>query len=305
MRFAIDENKNKIEVGHSGEFAECEICNSKVKGRKGKQRIKHWYHYEKRTIDCDNWHEPITQWHLDWQNLFPKNNREVIITENNITHRADIQLNNGLVIEIQNSPIDFYEIEKRESFYGKKGLIWILNGENLLNKSFLIEDKYYYIRELSISIPKIFTDVKNYDFIDIITNIIELTDIGVLINGKNLFEIKNENELNFKFTKNLFNDSNLIEVQYKYYIACVFERLYGQEKLEKFRTKIDFNYLPIKEEIIEYRILKKYWKKFIDIMKFPVYIDNLKGVGNNYIYYHTENKLIERVGFIEKYLKHT
>jgi len=59
----------------------------------GKRRVrpKYWSHKEK---SCDNWYEPITDWHLKWQNYFPKNNREITIkdTEKNIYHRADIKL---------------------------------------------------------------------------------------------------------------------------------------------------------------------------------------------------------------------
>ena len=305
MRYALDKENNKIEVSYSGELAKCEICNSKVKGRKGEQRIKHWYHFETKIIDCDNWYEPITEWHLDWQNLFPKKNREVTITVNNISHRADILLNNGSVIEIQNSPIRFDEIEKRESFYGKKNLIWILNGQNLINKSILTEDIYNYNRMLSISIPKIFETVDNYNLQNILENIINDTEIGRLKNGKNLFEIKNNNELVFKFIGNIFNNPSLIEVQYKYYIACVYERLYGQKELDKFRNEVNFKYSHINEKITELRIIKKYWKKFIDKMQFPVYIDNLNGVDNEFIYLYNENKIVNKKEFIIEQLKHT
>jgi len=304
MRYALDKNDKKIEVCYSGELAKCEICKSQVKGRKGEQRIKHWYHHERKTIDCDNWHEPITEWHLKWQNLFPKKNREVTITENNISHRADIQLDNGLVIEVQNSPIKFSDIEKRESFYGEKGLIWVLNGQNLCKNSFFIDNTYYYTRELLITIPKLISDVNNYDYSKIIEKILNETEIGLLRQDKNLFEEQN-NIIKFKFIDNVFNDSGLIEIQYKYYIACVFERLYGQKKMTNFKSLINFSYTGINEKIVDYSILKRYWKKFIDKMKYKVYIDNLNNLDNKYIYHYNENKIIDREQFIKEQLRHT
>ena len=305
MRYALNQKEDKIEVSHSGEIAKCEICNSKVKGRKGEQRIKHWYHHEKTTIDCDNWHEPISEWHLKWQNLFPKKNREVTIKENNISHRADILLNNNLVIEIQNSPIKFAEIEKRESFYGKNNLIWVLNGANLVNKSFLIEDVFNYNYMFSISIPKSFSSAENYNQKELIENILEDSEIENLKSNRTIFKLTNGNKITFKFMKNEFEDFNLRKAQFKYYIACHYSNLYSQNGLEQFREKIELNYETINETITELRVVKKYWKKFIDKMEFPVFIDNLYGVKENELYYYSKNKIIDKNKFINHYLKYT
>jgi competence CoiA-like predicted nuclease len=51
-------------------------------------------------------------------------------------HRADIRLNTGLVIEIQNSPIVIKEVIIREKFYGKDGLIWILNAKKIFPEAY-------------------------------------------------------------------------------------------------------------------------------------------------------------------------
>ncbi len=112
---------------------------------------------------------------------FLKKNREVTITENNKTHRADIQLNNGLVIEIQNSSITYSNIKKREDFYGKNNMIWILNGQNLVDKSFLTKDVFEYDCMLSISIPKIFPYTGDYDLKSLINNILEHEEIIKLL----------------------------------------------------------------------------------------------------------------------------
>ena len=304
MRYALDKENNKIEVSFSGELAKCGICNSNVKGRKGEQRIKHWYHQKKKTVDCDDWYEPITEWHLKWQNYFPKENREITITNNKVTHRADILLNNGLVIEIQNSPIKFSEIQKRELFYGKKNLIWILNGNNLTKNSILTEDLFTFIKRLTISIPKTFKLIENYNFKDVLNEILENTEIGYLKSDKNRFRIENENTLVFEFLDDKITDFYLTEVHYKYYIACVYEGLYSQIGLDDFRKKIKIEYSSIFEEKRELRLIKKYWKKFIDKMKYPVFIDNLNGMKENELFYYQENRIVDKNKFINYYLKY-
>lgn len=306
MRYALNTNNEKVEVSYSGEIARCGICNSYVKGRKGEQRIEHWYHHEKTTIDCDNWYEPMSEWHRKWQDLFPTINREVTITENNKTHRADILLNNRLVIEIQNSSIKFSDIQKREAFYGKNNMIWILNGQNLIDKSFLIEDVFEYEYMLSISIPKIFPTIENYDFKEVFDNMSEIAAVQSLKSKEfNIFKIINENTLNFKLIDSEDPYSNSTDVQYRYYIACVYERLYGHVGLSDFRNKISIKYSTINETITEIRLIKKHWKKFIDKMEYPVFIDNLDGIQKDQLYYYSENKVIDKNKFINHYLKYT
>ena len=79
----------------------------------------------------------MTHWHFDWQNNFPETNREVILYDDlKITkHRADIRLDDGFVVEIQNSFIAVEEVRQREDFYGKSGMCWILNGKSLATNS--------------------------------------------------------------------------------------------------------------------------------------------------------------------------
>lgn len=167
MRFATNIDLERIEVTKSGQVGICPICKSKVIGKKGRIKIAHWSHIKKP--DCDKWHEPITEWHLNWQNQFPLDCRENTITDfdTNICHRADILLKNGLVIEVQNSPISISEIEDREKFYGKNNMIWIINGSNLASQCKI---SYRYIERkfiIKIKIPKTieyFPDYRMDDF---------------------------------------------------------------------------------------------------------------------------------------------
>jgi hypothetical protein len=136
MQFAVDENGLKIKAFKNG-IAKCPSCNSKVIAKCGNINIDHWAHY--KIEDCDSWkYEPITEWHLNWQNHFSKEQIEVSINKNNEVHRADILTSKNVVIEIQNSKISTETIEEREQYYDK--MIWVINSEefkhNLFFKNF-------------------------------------------------------------------------------------------------------------------------------------------------------------------------
>jgi hypothetical protein len=64
-------------------------------------------------------------WHLKWQNICKADNVEVIMKENDkIKHIADVENENKLVIELQDSNISGEDVENRESFYND--MIWII-----------------------------------------------------------------------------------------------------------------------------------------------------------------------------------
>lgn len=113
----------------------CPGCDSSLIFKKG---IIKTPHFSYKSADCDSWSEGETIWHLKWKELVPLKNREVVIKN----HRADIKLDNGLVIELQNSPISFNEILEREIFY--KNMIWVKNGIPIID-NFIIREKEKYV----------------------------------------------------------------------------------------------------------------------------------------------------------------
>ena len=119
-----NQNNKRVKAHNNIKDAVCEICNKSVKPYCGKININHFRHIKK--TDCDIWYEPITKWHLDWQNKFPENFREQIISKKGKIHRADIINTKNVVIEFQNSYIKPDEIKQRELFYNK--MIWVFNG---------------------------------------------------------------------------------------------------------------------------------------------------------------------------------
>lgn len=99
--------------------ATCPLCDGPVVPKCGEVNVWHWAH---RTADCDPWAEPISQWHLSWQELAPKERREVIIGN----HRADIVTPRGIVVEIQRSHLSTEQIAEREAHYGS--MVWIFDA---------------------------------------------------------------------------------------------------------------------------------------------------------------------------------
>lgn len=103
----------------------------------GPVKIHHWAHL--RRADCDPWWEPMTQWHLNWQNEFPPEWREKIFRDeySGEFHRADIHTPQGLTIEFQHSALSLNELESRNAFYKK--LIWVVNAQPFKH-NFLFSD---------------------------------------------------------------------------------------------------------------------------------------------------------------------
>lgn len=108
----------------------CPQCGSEVIAKCGSQKVWHWAH---TALDCDHWTEPESLWHKNWKEIVPRENREITIG----AHRADIRLNSGLVIELQNSSISASEIREREDFYDN--MIWIFNGTKFTKNCILAE----------------------------------------------------------------------------------------------------------------------------------------------------------------------
>lgn len=135
-----------------GEEYFCPSCGEMVILKKGKVNIDHFAH--KSLNDCDIFTSDMSEWHLNWQEKFPAENREVVIKhifkssdafiknygldiEREYIHRADVCINN-YVVEFQHSTITKDEFMKRNYFYAQAGykVIWIFDfiDEYLNNK---------------------------------------------------------------------------------------------------------------------------------------------------------------------------
>ncbi|WP_191860329.1 competence protein CoiA [Hanstruepera ponticola] len=304
MRYAYNEKNDKIEVSFSGERAKCPDCDSIVIGKKGPFKIKHWSHKTKN--ECDSWYEPITEWHLNWQNLFPIQYREVSISKNGKTHRADLKLKNSLVIEIQNSPIKISEIEEREKFYGENNMIWILNGEKLARKSritYKFNKKQF---SLSFSIPAYSPLVSQYDMDEFKVTLFRNELLLGLKNDKNLINYRENNGNYFEYEFDTDKDFFEIDSELSYLFQKTCNELYDYNAYHKMFSDFNISFKNVKRDnYSQVKLNKLYWRSFIDNMSFPVFIDSLNGLESDLIYWYQENRIIKRSDFINKYLKYT
>lgn len=104
----------------------CPVCGNETQAKCGKKTIWHWSH--RPSNNCDAWWENETEWHRNWKNHWPIENQEVVQFDDRTgeKHIADVKNNSGIVIELQNSPIDDEELLAREDFY--KNMVWVVNG---------------------------------------------------------------------------------------------------------------------------------------------------------------------------------
>jgi len=124
MLYVINSNNEKT-VAEPGKKGMCQLCGEEVISKCGDINVWHWAH--KKGTDCDTWSEGETQWHVEWKNKFPLNNREIIVQKQLTKHIADVMINEKYVVEFQNSPISSEDIKNREKFYDK--MLWIFNGK--------------------------------------------------------------------------------------------------------------------------------------------------------------------------------
>jgi hypothetical protein len=118
-------NKNKGIEAYCP-FCDWPKCENQLRYNIGKVKTDYFSHPP--NSNCDPWSRgKETEWHQSWKKLINKNYCEVTVEKNGVKHRADIQNKNGLVIELQNSPISVSEIYEREKFY--KNMIWLFNGK--------------------------------------------------------------------------------------------------------------------------------------------------------------------------------
>ncbi len=137
MKYALLNGKNIEALPDTR--AICPNCKKPVISKCGTSNIWHWSHFPE--IHCDTWWENESEWHRNWKSQFPSEYQEVILFNESSgeKHIADIRLSNGLVIELQNSPINENELFSREQFYGN--MLWVVNGLNFSNQFFVFPFK--------------------------------------------------------------------------------------------------------------------------------------------------------------------
>ena len=140
--YALDKNKNKVNIDDAKDNEEyfCEGCNEKLFIKAKYSRLKHPHFCHQKNTKCKikEWPQhDMSDWHKEWQNLFPANNRECVLKKDKEQRRADIFIKNT-IIEVQHSPISYKNFNNRNVFYTSLGysVVWIFDA----NEKFLYDN---------------------------------------------------------------------------------------------------------------------------------------------------------------------
>lgn len=131
MRIALDDNQNRIFIDDAIAKHDyfCPSCGAPLLQRKGEIRQHHFSH-QPNYFCTDSWEREydMSAWHYEWQNRFPENNQEILLTWGETKHRADVLIGRT-VIEFQRSSLSSTQFNNRNNFYQSLGykIIWVFD----------------------------------------------------------------------------------------------------------------------------------------------------------------------------------
>lgn len=132
MLIALDQITNERIKPTPKARAKCQCCDDTVMSKCGSIVTWHWSHLPGSL--CTGGGEKMTEWHYQWQQLFPSEQQEIFFADSNgERHRADVHIpvsesQPALTIEFQHSSISCEEVQQREAFYGSIGeLVWVFD----------------------------------------------------------------------------------------------------------------------------------------------------------------------------------
>ena len=149
MLFAHDYNDNRVHIGetHGNQEYYCPYCGARLITRKGEVRQHHFAHHPSHHCS-DSWvgershNYDTSDWHNEWQSLFPKENQEIKLALGDTKHRADVMIDKT-VIEFQHSVMQVKAFDDRNNFYANFGnkVIWLFDLSNLLENNKISYEK--------------------------------------------------------------------------------------------------------------------------------------------------------------------
>lgn len=149
MLFAHDYNDNRVYIGetHSNQEYYCPYCGAPLITKKGEKRQHHFAHHPSHHCS-DSWmgershNYDTSDWHNEWQLLFPKENQEVMLVLGDTKHRADVMIDKT-VIEFQHSVMQVKAFDDRNNFYANFGnkVIWLFDLSDLLESNYITYEK--------------------------------------------------------------------------------------------------------------------------------------------------------------------
>lgn len=112
----------------------CQVCDQPVMQKRGEIRIHHFSHYSPHGTHadivpcCDHWSYDMSDWHMEWQKRFSKDDIEKVLKNNGLKHIADLLIDD-IVVEFQHSSISLDDFNDRNEFYTGLGykVIWVFD----------------------------------------------------------------------------------------------------------------------------------------------------------------------------------
>lgn len=221
MYFALNDNGEKV-VASPKSRGKCPFCGLTVIACVGELKDKYWRHEQTTKTNCvATLYENEGPWHNTWKHIFGKEFAEIFCQSQNEKRIADVKLSNGLVIEIQHSPISTKEIQGREKFHKK--MIWVFDASGPVEAGRLYYEKSYFSWEQ----PR--ESIKN-------CSCPVFLDLGY----GNVFEID-------KFT-----EKRVLEEDWHTYTKLIFQGTGKQITRDEFKKKMEYTDIAIKQK--DYRV---------------------------------------------------
>lgn len=95
--------------------------------------------------------------------------------------------------------------------------------------------------------------------------------------------------------------SELESIQLKFQIVSSYQYLYEHIDVEFFRENLKVYGQRKVVNSKSSKLIRKYWRSFIDEMTFPVFFDKLKGLNGDELYWFQKNKIVKKEKFLYKY----
>lgn len=269
--FAVDDNNIKTHINDAiiGNNYYCQECHEKVVLKKGRIRRHHFAH-KSNNMCFEFKYDEMTKWHIDWQNRFPKENIEVIKTDENGNRCIADVLLNDVEIEFQHSSMPYEIFKKRNDFYNKYGyhVIWVFDGNNEFKKGYndgpfpFLFDCFKHIK----SIPE-YLDI--YIEGEVQPNLI--TESGLFLHHvskidekKGIIFDKRISIDNFlDMVKNYKKDSKLLDDKYKMdTLINIINKNPDAERLIVYNSKTRYSYLLDKYNMNRFKQGQKLYGKY-------------------------------------------
>lgn len=153
MLIGLNEQGERVHIqfAEQNEEYKCPLCHALLIQRRGEKNVHHFAHKPTtQGVRCDEWNYDKSDWHISWQNLFPRECQEVVLEDvNGKRHIADVLINKN-VIEFQHSQLSVSEFCERNTFYNNLGykVFWLFDARDVKLKT-VGKDQYTFSREIS------------------------------------------------------------------------------------------------------------------------------------------------------------